>query len=148
MQDRYILHDNDELDKPDFTNLQNPQEEEIQEPAPSIDDIITASESDWRRLCALADADPATMQAFRVRHQLKASGQLKPKRRRTRRRSRPSTSTRNWSAGSVLQSQAQIGSAMVETVERVNSGELDGDEKSRSILVTAGDEFKVMEVVA
>lgn len=144
MQDNYIVPDEQELDKPGFTNSQ----EEIIEEIPTHEEIITAPEADWRRLCSLADADPGMMLAMRIRRQLKESGPVKAKPRRQARRSRPSTSTRNWSAAGVLQSQARIGSAMVETLERVNSGELDGDGESRSILITADDDFQVMEVVA
>lgn len=142
----------DECSIPQFDTLQKPesQEETIEiEETPSIEEIITAPENDWRRLCALAEADPAMMLALRARRQLKESGQLKPApRRRASPRSRPSTSNRNWRAGSVLQSQALIGAAMLETVERVNRGELDGDGELRSILVTAGDQTLVMEVIA
>lgn len=133
---------------PQFDILQKQSQEIIEEPTPSLEEIITAPEADWRRLCLLADAEPGMMLAMRIRRQLKESGQVKAKPRRQARRSRPSTSTRNWSAAGVLQSQARIGSAMLETVERVNSGELDGDGESRSILVTGGDSTLVMEVVA
>lgn len=123
-------------------------QEEIIEETPSHEEIITAPENDWRRLCALAEADEGMMLALRARRQLKESGQLKSEPRRRTRRSSPKTSTRHWSAGSVLQSQARIGAAMLETVKRVNSGELDGDGESRFILVTAGDNTLVMEVIA
>lgn len=143
MQDVKSIPPFDVFEKPES------QEETIEEPTPSIEEIITAPENDWRRLCALAEADPAMMLALRARRQLQESGQLKPKPSpRTGRSSRPSTSTRHWSAGNVLQSQALIGAAMLETVKRVNSGELDGDGESRSILITAGDKTLVMEVIA
>lgn len=135
---------------PPFDVFEKPEsQEETIEETPSHEEIITAPENDWRRLCALAEADAGMMAAMRIQRQLKESGQLKPvPRRRTRRGSRPSTSIRNWRAGSVLQSQALIGAAMLETVKRVNSGELDGDGESRSILITAGDKTLVMEVIA
>lgn len=143
---KYILHDDGRLDqigKPGFTF---PQEKIIEE-TPTLDEILDAPEDTWRHLCALADANPATIERMRVHKRLVESGQVKPKRKRSRRRSRPSTSTRRWTAASVLQSQARVGAAMVESVDRVNSGELDGGE-SRTILVTCGDECVVMEVVA
>ncbi len=145
MQDEYSITQTDLLRKPES------QEKTIEiEETPSHEEIITAPENDWRRLCALAEADKAMMLALRVRRQLQESGQLQPKSRRrgSRRRSRPSTSTRHFSASSVLQSQALIGAAMVETLERVNDGELDGKDESRFILVTAGDKTLIMEVVA
>lgn len=141
---------------PETPEVFNPHPEEI-----TLEDVITAPEDQWRELCDIIDANPASMERARTRRRLKDSGQLeaKPTRRRSRRRSRPSSSKRNWSAASVLHSQqAQaIGGAMVETLDRVNSvdeadldvvngGELDG--KSRSILVTAGDTTLIMEVVA
>lgn len=112
----------------------------------TIKDVIDAPESEWRRLCDIIDANPAFIERCRARQQ---ADQVKP-RRKQRRRSRPSTSTRNWSAASVLNTQAaqQIGAAMVESLDRVNSGELDGAGKTRSILVSAGDATVIMEVVA
>lgn len=134
----------------DFVLSEKPEiSTEIIEHIPSLDEILDAPEEDWRRLCALADANPAFVERMRARRRLQESGQLKPKPRRPRRRSRPSTSSRHWTAASVLHSQSsQIEAAMVETLERVNGGELDGDGETRSILVTAGDATLVMEVVA
>ncbi len=141
------MQDTTSIPQVDLPRKQSQEETiEFEEPTPSIEAIITAPESDWRRLCALAEADKGMLLALRVRRQLQESGQLQPSPRRRASR-RPSTSTRNWSAGSVLQSQALIGSAMVETLERVNDGDLDG-EGSRFILVTAGEKTLIMEVVA
>ena len=144
------MQDTTSIPQVDLPRKQSQEETiEFEEPTPSIEAIITAPEDDWRRLCALAEADTGMMLALRVRRQLQESGQLQPKSRRrgSRRRSRPSTSTRHFSASSVLQSQALIGAAMVETLERVNDGDLDG-EGSRFILVTAGEKTLIMEVVA
>lgn len=111
----------------------------------TIQDIIDAPADQWREMCDTIDANPAFIERCRARKQ--RADQVKPRRKQSR-RSRPSTSTRHFTAASVLHSQAQIGAAMVKSLERVNNGELDGDGETRSILVTTGDATVIMEVVA
>lgn len=119
-----------------------PQNSPEDNPIPTIAEIIAAPEGEWRELCALADANVDFIAQLRTREQTKVSGEAKPK-RRSRRSRRPSTSTRNWSASSVL-----IAGAMAEQLDRVNEGKLDGDGECQSILITSDDQTVVMEVVA
>jgi hypothetical protein len=116
-----------------------PKSPEVIKPhIPTSQEILAAPEGEWQELCELADANIEFYRSWRQRNANPPAAK-----RATRRQSRPSTSTKGWSAAQVLS--RQIGDAMSEAVERTNAKEVE-DEEPRTILVNGGGKTLVIEV--